>query len=176
MQIAYYCNNAIVYGGIMNKKTLIGDTPMIKVFYEYNGKESFIYAKLEYYNFTGSIKDRIAYRVINNAVRDGILKPGMSIVEATSGNTGISLAAIGASYNYPVQIYMPNWVSMERVKLMQGYGANVTLISKEEGGFVRCVEEAKKFADENGAFLVNQFANRENFMAHYEGTRWRDSR
>ena len=94
----------------------------------------------------------------------------MPIVEATSGNTGISLSAIGAYYNNPVYIFMPDWVSKERIKLMKCYGANVKLISKEEGGFIRCVEEAKKFARKNKAFLVNQFSNKDNYNAHYETT------
>ena len=158
----------------MCKETIIGNTPMIKIFYEYNGNKRFVYAKLEYYNLTGSIKDRVAYRIITNAIKNDLLKPNMAIVEATSGNTGISLAAIGTFYKHPVYIFMPDWVSEERIKLMQSYGAHVTLISKDDGGFVRCVKEAKKFADENKAFLVNQFSNIENYNAHYEETRCRN--
>lgn len=149
---------------------LIGNTPMIKIFYEYEGKESYIYAKLEQYNLTGSIKDRVAYYIINNARKSGLLKEGMSIVEATSGNTGISLAALGRYYNNPVYIFMPDWVSKERVKLMKSFGANVTLISNEEGGFVKCLEEAKKFAKKNNGFWTNQFSNEDNLQAHYETT------
>ena len=73
---------------------LIGNTPMIKIYYSYNGKENYIYSKLEYYNLTGSIKDRVAYFIINKAKKDGTLKNDMPIIEATSGNTGISLAAL----------------------------------------------------------------------------------
>ena len=113
----------------MQKKNLIGNTPMIKIFYEYQGIQRYIYAKLEYYNLTGSIKDRIAYAIINNAIKTNKLKPNMPIVEATSGNTGISLAAIGAYYKHPVYIYMPDWVSKERVNLIKSYGAHVNLIS-----------------------------------------------
>lgn len=149
---------------------LIGNTPMIKIFYEYEGKESYIYAKLEQYNLTGSIKDRVAYYIINNARKSGLLKEGMSIVEATSGNTGISLAALGRYYNNPVYIFMPDWVSKERVKLMKSFDANVTLISNEEGGFVKCLEEAKKFAKKNNGFWTNQFSNEDNLQAHYETT------
>ena len=94
----------------------------------------------------------------------------MPIVEATSGNTGISLAALGAYYNHPVYIFMPDWVSKERLELMKSFGANIILISKEGGGFIRCVEEAKKMAEEKGGFLSNQFANKDNFQAHYETT------
>lgn len=154
----------------MISKSGIGNTPMIKIFYEYEGIEDYIFAKLEYYNRTGSIKDRIAYRILNKAIEKGELKDGMPIVEATSGNTGISLAALGSYYKHPVVIFMPDWASKERVDLMKGFGANVILISKEDGGFIRCVNEAKKYAEENNGFLVNQFANRENLMAHYEET------
>lgn len=94
----------------------------------------------------------------------------MPIIEATSGNTGISLAALGAYYKHPVYIFMPNWASVERVKIMKSYGADVILISKEEGGFKRCLEEARKLAKEKNGFLANQFANTDNILAHYETT------
>ena len=150
----------------------IGNTPMIKIKYKdkKTGKINCIYTKLESYNPTGSIKDRVAYYIINKAKERGTLKEKMPIVEATSGNTGISLAALGVYYNHPVYIYMPDWASVERVKLMQGYGAHVTLISKEDGGFKKCLEEAEKFAKENDGFLANQFANTDNILAHYETT------
>ena len=148
----------------------IGNTPMIKISYKINEKINCIYAKLESYNLTGSIKDRVAYYIITKAKERGELKENMPIVEATSGNTGISLAALGAYFNHPVHIFMPNWVSAERVKLMNNYGAKVTLVSKEQGGFKKCIEEAKRFAKENNAFLSNQFANTDNLLAHYETT------
>ena len=149
---------------------VIGNTPMIKINYEYKGKQKYIYAKLEYYNITGSIKDRVAYYIIKNAKQRGDLKEGMQIIEATSGNTGISIAALGAYYNHPVYIFMPDWASKERVELMKSFGANIILISREDGGFIKCVEEAKKLAKEKNAFLSNQFANIDNFKAHYETT------
>ena len=149
---------------------LIGNTPMIKLNYEYNGKIKSIYIKLEYYNLTGSIKDRVAYYIIKNAKKRGELKDGMPIIEATSGNTGIALAALGTYYNHPVYIFMPDWASKERVELMKSFGANIILVSKKEGGFIRCVEEAKKLAEEKKGFLSNQFANIDNFQAHYETT------
>ena len=149
---------------------LIGNTPIIKLNYEYNGKIKSIYIKLEYYNLTGSIKDRVAYYIIKNAKKRGELKDGMPIIEATSGNTGIALAALGTYYNHPVYIFMPDWASSERVELIKSFGANIILVSKEEGGFIRCVEEAKKLAEEKNGFLSNQFANIDNFQAHYETT------
>ena len=148
----------------------IGNTPMIKIKYKNNEKINYIYTKLESYNPTGSIKDRVAYYMINKAKERGKLKENMPIVEATSGNTGISLSAFGAYFKHPVYIYMPDWASLERVQLMKSYGANVTLISKEQGGFKKCLEEAEKFAKENNGYWSNQFANTDNLLAHYETT------
>lgn len=148
----------------------IGNTPMIKIKYKNKDKINYVYTKLESYNMTGSIKDRVAYYIIKKAEERGDLKENMPIVEATSGNTGIALSALGAYYNYPVYIYMPDWASTERVQLMKSYGAKVTLISREQGGFKKCLEEAEKFAKENNGFLANQFANTDNLLAHYETT------
>lgn len=151
-------------------KNIIGNTPMIKINYRYKGFYNKIFVKLEYYSFTGSIKDRVALYMIENARKRGELKDGMPIIEATSGNTGISLAALGIYYNHPVYIFMPDWASKERVDLMKGFGAKVFLISKEEGGFLKCIDEAKKMANEVNGFLTNQFSNKDNFLAHYETT------
>ena len=149
---------------------LVGNTPMIKINYEYNGKNKYVYTKLEYYNLTGSIKDRVAEYIINNALESGKLKQGMPIIEATSGNTGIALSAIGAKIKCPVYIFMPDWASKERIELMKMYGANVILVSKEDGGFIKCVDLAIKMSKANGAFLANQFENKDNYLAHYETT------
>lgn len=148
----------------------IGNTPMIKIKYKYKGEENDIYTKLEFYNITGSIKDRVAYYIIKKAYENGSLQKGQMIVEATSGNTGISLSAMGAYFGNPVHIFMPDWVSKERVDLMKMYNADVTLISKEKGGFKKAVEKAKEYAEEKGGFLANQFANENNILAHYETT------
>ena len=148
----------------------VGNTPMLKISYMYKGKEDFIFAKLESFNMTGSIKDRVAYYIIQKAYKSGELKEGKKIVEATSGNTGIALAALGTYFNNPVRIYMPDWVSKERIKLMEMYNAEVILISKEEGGFRRAIDEAKKYALKNDAFYANQFENENNVLAHYETT------
>lgn len=148
----------------------IGNTPMIKIKYRNGENINYIYTKLESYNPTGSIKDRVAYYIIENAKKRNILKEGMPIIEATSGNTGISLAAIGSYYKHPVYIFMPDWASIERVKLMKSYGAEVILVSKAEGGFKKCLEKAKKLAEEKKGFLANQFSNTDNILAHYETT------
>lgn len=151
-------------------KIKIGNTPMIKIKYNYNNKENYIYSKLESYNLTGSIKDRVAYYMIKKAYETGELKPGMEIVEATSGNTGISLAAMGCYFGNPVCIFMPDWVSEERSNLIKMYNAKIKLISKEEGGFKRAIKEAQIYAEKNNAFLSNQFSNPNNILAHYETT------
>ena len=148
----------------------VGNTPMLKIGYMYKGKEDFIFAKLESFNMTGSIKDRVAYYIIQKAYKSGELKEGKKIVEATSGNTGIALAALGTFFNNPVRIYMPDWVSKERIKLMEMYNAEVILISKEEGGFRTAIDEAKNYALKNNAFYSNQFENENNVLAHYETT------
>ena len=154
----------------MKNDTLIGNTPMINITYKYKEKVNNVYVKLEMYNITGSIKDRVAYYIIKNAKEKGVLKENMPIIEATSGNTGISLSALGAYYKHPVYIFMPDWASKERIELMKLYGANIKLISKEEGGFIKCVEEAKNLAKELNGFLANQFENEDNILAHYETT------
>lgn len=154
----------------MDITNIIGNTPMIKINYRYNGNVKHIYTKLEYYNLTGSIKDRIALYIINNAQKRGILKGNMPIIEATSGNTGISLSAIGAYYKHPVYIFMPDWASKERIEIMKSYNAKVTLISREAGGFIKCVEESKRLAKMTNGFLANQFANKDNYQVHFDTT------
>ena len=149
---------------------ILGNTPIIKINYIYNNKRKSIYSKLEYYSLTGSIKDRVAYYILKNAKERGELKDNMPIIEATSGNSGIALAALGSYYNHPVYIFMPDWVSKERISLIECYGAKVILISKEEGGFIKCVEESKKLAKKLNGFLANQFSNHDNILAHYEIT------
>jgi len=152
----------------MNLK--IGNTPLIKIKYKYNGKENYIYTKLESYNITGSIKDRVALYIIKQAYKEGKLKKGMEIVEATSGNTGIALSAMGAYFGNPVHIFMPDWVSKERLNLMKMYNWKVKLITKEEGGFKRAIKQAKEYSIKHDAFLTNQFENEDNVLAHFETT------
>ena len=150
----------------MTVEKLIGNTPMIKINYEFNNNKSSIYAKLEYYNFTGSIKDRIAYYILKNSD----IKENQSIVEVTSGNTGISLSAIGTLLGYDVHIFMPDWVSEERKNLIEMYGATVHLVSKEDGGFKKALELADDFSKKHNAFKPLQFENPLNVKAHFEST------
>lgn len=146
---------------------LIGNTPMIKIKYRYENREGYVYAKLEYYNYTGSIKDRLAYYIIKKSKEEKILKENQAIVEATSGNTGISFAALGAYFSHPVHIFMPDWVSEERIKIMKLYSANVYLISKEEGGFKEAIRRSEEFASKINGFLPRQFENPLNIETHY---------
>ena len=149
---------------------LIGNTPLIKITYKYNDVVRSMYAKLEYYNYTGSIKDRIAYYIINKSYRDGTLKKGMPIIEATSGNTGISFSALGRYYGHDVHIFMPDWVSDERRNIMRLYGAKVYLVSRDEGGFKECIRRADELAKKINGFRPNQFDNIKNVEAHYKTT------
>lgn len=151
-------------------KNYAGNTPMIQITYRYRSQVSSIYVKLEYYNPSGSIKDRIASFIVDRAAESGRLQSGQPIVETTSGNTGIALAAYGALTRHPVHIFMPDWVSSERIRLMQMYGANVTLVSKEEGGFDGAMARAALTAKELDAFMLDQFANADNALAHYAAT------
>lgn len=149
---------------------IIGNTPLIKIKYEYNSKLGYIYTKLESYNLTGSIKDRTVYYIITKAIERGELKENMPIIEATSGNTGISLAALGRYFHHKVYIFMPDWVSEEREKIITAFGATVIKFSHKDGGFKRCIEEAKKTAKKLNGFLSNQFSNEDNIQAQYETT------
>lgn len=150
-------------------KNLIGNTPMVKIDYKFKDRLGSVYAKLEYYNYTGSIKDRLAFYIIKKAKDNGLLKEGQPIVEATSGNTGISLAAVGAFYGHPVHIFMPEWASKERVEIMKLYGANVYLVSKDVG-FKGAIAQSKELAKKIGGFLTEQFDNELNVRMHYEWT------
>jgi len=143
---------------------------MIKIIIKYKEKVVNVFGKLEYYNYTGSIKDRIAYYIINESYKDGCLKKGMPIVEATSGNTGISFAAMGAYFNHPVHIFMPDWVSSERINIMKMYGANVYLVKREDGGFKEAIRRADSLSKQINGFRPDQFNNIKNIDAHYYGT------
>ena len=154
----------------MNIEKLVGNTPMIKINYEYEGKQGSIYSKLEFYNYSGSIKDRIALYIIEKEKENGNLREGQPIIEVTSGNTGIAFSAIGALFGHDVHIFMPDWVSLERSKLIEMYGAQVHLVSREDGGFKKALELVDDFADEIGAYKPLQFDNELNVEAQYMTT------
>jgi len=149
---------------------MIGNTPLLIINYKYKGEARVIYAKAEYYNLTGSIKDRIAKHIISESYKDGTLTKNMPIIEATSGNTGIAFAALGAMYGHPVHIFMPDWMSSERKKLVKGYGAILHEVTYEEGGFAGCVEQADAYAKVINGFRPQQFNNPYNVEAHYLST------
>ena len=148
--------------------SLIGNTPLLEIKFEYKGQKRRVFAKAENMNMTGSIKDRMAYHILSKAISKDLLKSGNTIIEATSGNTGISFSAIGRALGHPVTIFMPDWMSKERINLIKSYGATINLVSKEEGGFLGSINLANKLAKTlEGGFLPRQFSNADNTEAHY---------
>ncbi len=147
--------------------SLIGDSPMIELHYQLDGKPRRIYAKYDIMNMTGSVKDRMAAHILRRAYESGDLNTGDAIVEASSGNTGISFAALGRALGHYVRIYMPDWLSQERVQLMHNFGAEVIPVSKAQGGFTGSIEMAETYAAENSnVYLPRQFDNPANIEAH----------
>jgi len=152
-------------------RTLIGNTPLLEVRFTFAGEPRVIYAKAEHLNLTGSIKDRMAYHILSSAYCDGTIRPGDTIVEATSGNTGISFSAIGRALGHDVAIYMPDWMSRERVALIRSLGATVIPVSREEGGFLGSIRMAEEHVVRTGkVFLPRQFSNDANVEAHEKTT------
>ncbi len=151
--------------------SLVGRTPLLAIDCEYRGARRTLYAKAEMFNMTGSVKDRMALHVLRCGYAKGALRPGGLIVEATSGNTGISFAALGRALGHPVAIFMPDWLSPERIDLINSIGAEVRLVSKEEGGFLGSIRLAEELAARTpGAFLPRQFSNQDNCAAHETST------
>jgi cysteine synthase A len=152
-------------------KNMVGNTPLIALHLLYRGEPRTIYAKAENLNLTGSIKDRIALHMLRKAWLNGILLPGSYVAEATSGNTGISFAAVGRALGHRVRIFMPDWMSQERKDLIRSFGAEIELVCREEGGFLGSIAKAEAFATgRTDVFLPRQFSNEENAQAHYEST------
>ena len=149
---------------------MIGNTPLLTIRYTYKGEERVVYAKAEFYNLTGSIKDRMAKYIIEKSYEDGTLKPGMPIIEATSGNTGIAFSALGALYEHPVHIFMPDWMTSERKNMIRKFGATLHDVTKEQGGFEGSVVLADQLAEEINGFRPQQFFNPYNAEAHYQTT------
>lgn len=149
---------------------MISNTPLMEILFEYKGKEYKIYAKAEYYNLSGSIKDRVAFYIMKKAYEKGTIHPGDTIVEATSGNTGIAFSAMAAYLGHPMVVYMPDWMSEERIKIMRSYGAEVRLVSHDEGGFLGSIAKSEELAKNDGVFLPGQFSNYDNVIAHIEDT------
>lgn len=149
----------------------IGRTPLVKINRLNPNPAVSIYAKLEGFNPTGSIKDRIALRMVEAAEADGRLTPGKTIIEPTSGNTGIGLAIVGIVKGYPVEIVMSEAVSEERRKIIRSYGAKVILTPGDQGtdGAIR-LARSMVAAEPDKYFMPDQFSNASNYLAHYETT------
>lgn len=159
-------------------ENLIGNTPLVKLQRLPGNSSNTILAKLEGNNPAGSVKDRAAYSMIKRAEERGDIKPGDTLIEATSGNTGIALAMVAAMRGYKMKLLMPANLSAERRASMKAYGAELTLVSKEEGGMEGARDIAMKMEQDGEGLLLNQFANQDNPLAHYETTGpeiWRDT-
>ncbi len=151
-----------------NAKQLIGNTPLLKLNSLKKEGRADIYVKVEKNNVAGSIKDRIALYMIEEAEKSGNLKKGDTIVEPTSGNTGVALAALAAAKGYKCILTMPSSMSVERSKLAEAYGAEV--IRTTENALQGAVDKAKELAKKDGYFMPDQFSNPANIKAHYETT------
>jgi cysteine synthase A len=150
---------------------MVGNTPMLRIRYQFKGEERDVYVKCEHYNLTGSIKDRMALYILEQSYKNGTIKPGNIIIEATSGNTGIAFSAIGKALGHQVKIIMPNWLSRERMDIIRSLGAEVILISKEQGGFLGSIALSEEMASEDdNIFLPYQFSNQFNCEAHEKTT------
>ena len=148
---------------------LVGNTPLVQINKSNNTKAN-IFAKVEYFNPTGSVKDRIAKSMIEDAEQKGLINKDTLIIEPTSGNTGIGLAAIATSKGYKAVIVMPDTMSVERRNLMKAYGAKVVL-SDGTKGMKGAIEKANELKEENpNAFIPGQFNNPSNPLAHYKTT------
>ncbi|MBK7123962.1 MAG: PLP-dependent cysteine synthase family protein [Chitinophagaceae bacterium] len=144
---------------------------MIEILYRYKNVTGKVYVKCEHYNLTGSIKDRMALYILQQAYRSGKIKSSDIIVEATSGNTGISFSAIGKALGHEVKIIMPDWLSRERINIIESLGASVILMSKEKGGFLGSIALSEQMSAADPAiFLPRQFENTFNAEAHEKTT------
>jgi cysteine synthase A len=160
-----------------NITQVVGNTPLVRINHIMDGAKAKVFAKLEFYNPTASVKDRIGIAMIDAAERSGELKPGGTLVEATSGNTGIALAMVGAARGYKVILTMPESVSKERRALIRAYGAELVLTPATEG-MRTAVVTAERIGAEQGAVLVRQFANEANPEIHRHTTAleiWNDT-
>lgn len=153
---------------------LVGNTPMVEIVKLNPNPSVKIYAKLEGHNPGGSVKDRAALNMVRSAIDRGDIKPGMKLIEATSGNTGIALAMIARLFDLEIELVMPDNSTRERTLTMEAFGAKVTLLDG--------IEKCRDYAEEKGAsgefYLMNQFANPDNYMAHVKSTGpeiWKDT-
>jgi len=148
-------------------QSTIGNTPLIEI--PTKSINSSVLAKLEGNNPGGSVKDRPALNMIEEAEKTGLVKPGDTLIEATSGNTGIALSMVAAIRGYKMIIIMPETASIERIKTMEAYGAEVRLVSQHED-MEGARDLAKKLESQGIGLVLDQFSNKANYMAHYDGT------
>jgi cysteine synthase A len=152
-------------------REMVGNTPLLEISFRFRGQSRRLFAKAEHLNLTGSIKDRMALHIMESAYQSGHLQPGDTIAEATSGNTGIAFAALGRALGHPVIIYMPDWMSQERVSLIRSFGARIEPVSRQQGGFLGSISLTEQLQAEHGhIFLPCQFSNAANAEAHYRST------
>jgi cysteine synthase len=150
---------------------MIGNTPLLAIRFAFRGEERVIYAKAEHLNMTGSIKDRMAFHILKRAYQESHIQPGDTIAEATSGNTGISFAAIGRALGHQVAVFMPDWMSEERVALIKSLGARIVRVRRDQGGFLGSIRMTEELAERDPhVFLPAQFANEANAEAHEKTT------
>jgi len=150
----------------------IGNTPLVKLNKVAGEIEAKIYVKLEWYSPTGSLKDRIYHRMITEAVKNGVLKPGMEILETSTGNAGIACAFIGLLLGYPVTIILPEGMSSERAKIIKAYGATVIYTPGAESDVDLCLKKQAELIAQNPDkyWVPDQYGNLDNIMAHYSTT------
>lgn len=161
----------IIKNKIAGLYELIGNTPLLEISFKYKGELRKLFVKAEYLNYTGSIKDRMALHIMKKAYERNEINVGDTIVEATSGNTGIAFSAVGACLGHPVKIYMPDWMSEERKLLIKSYGAEIVCVTREQNGFLGSIDMTRKLKEErNDIFLPRQFENPDNSDAHYQTT------
>jgi len=156
---------------------LVGNTPLVALSKIYNKPGVKVYGKLEGQNPGGSVKDRAAYGMISGAIERGDLRPGVKLIEPTSGNTGIALAMIARTLGYEIELIMPENATKERVLTMEAYGATVILTPKQSS-MEGAIDLANDKVSQGGYLMLNQFANQDNYMAHFKTTGpevWQDT-
>ncbi len=159
---------ATVEERLASLRHMIGNTCLMAIRARVRGRPHTVYAKYEIQNFTGSIKDRMALHIMETAYASKAVQPGDMIAEATSGNTGIAFAAVGRALGHDVRIYMPDWMSRERVRVIQSLGAHIVPVTAEEGGFLGSIERVEAYArNHEHVFTPRQFESPSNVEAHY---------
>ncbi len=148
---------------------LIGNTPLVRIHYPELPEEIRVYGKLEGHNPGGSVKDRPAFNMINEALKRGEIRSDSKLVEATSGNTGIALAMVAASFKLDITLVMPENSTQERIDTMKAFGAKV-ILTEAEGTIEYSRTVADKMVGEEGYYSLNQFSNKDNYLAHYKTT------